>query len=602
MCRISGILNPQLPTAALEGMVKEMCTIMKHGGPDDEGVYTDAAHHLVLGHRRLSLIDLSEGGHQPMTYGEGRYVISFNGEIYNYRELRATLIKEGFSFKTESDTEVILAAFAAWGTASFEKLNGMFAFAIWDKAESKLFLVRDPSGIKPLYYAYGTDGIAFSSEVKAFKPIPYLRHENADWPVYFMAYGFLPEPLTTLRNVYPLPKGTYLCYDAHLNTFSRSTFKTYRFSEVLENREEVTESIRCLLEKSVKRHLIADAPIGIFLSGGIDSAIIALLANESEGNDINTLSIYFDNKQFSEKKYQDILLKQMGCTGNQYLLNEAEFDNNLPRIFAGMDEPSSDGINTWFISKYAKERGLKAVLSGIGADELYGGYPSFNRVNKLSFLEKLPKQFLDAGKFSGLRKLKRLAYLSLEGTAGKYLFLRGQFIPGEIAEHLQMDESEVWKLLRETPRYPPIETLSPQNQISWIETNIYLQNQLLKDADVMGMANGVEIRVPFLDNDFMDLSVRIKSSLKYAGSRNKQLLIDAFKDQLPAPVWNRPKMGFIFPFKEWLLKNEFFRDQADPDGNLFNKFSGGKLHWNQYLNLSILKTRNLAREHSFSYA
>jgi asparagine synthase (glutamine-hydrolysing) len=211
----------------------------------------------------------------------------------------------------------------------------------------------------------------------------------------------------------------------------------------------------------------------------------------------------------------------MGCRHNQFLLNEAEFHENLPDVLDAMDLPGSDGINTWFISRYARQNGLKAVLSGIGADELYGGYPSFDRVQKMLFLEKLPAQLLQTGKYTGLRKLRRVGYLSLGGTVGKYLFLRGQFIPSEIAAYLDMEESSVWKLLQETPGYSDPGALSPGNQVSWLETNIYMQNQLLRDADTMSMAHGVEIRVPFLDKEFKTLSMKISSAIKYSGPKQK---------------------------------------------------------------------------------
>ncbi len=489
MCRIAGILNPLVPTDSLKWMVKEMCTLLQHGGPDDEGIYTSENDHLVLGNRRLSLIDLTNCGHQPMSYADGRYEITFNGEIYNYRELKGELQKTGHYFKTNSDTEVILGAFTAWGTASFEKLNGMFAFALWDNVESKLYLVRDSSGIKPLYYSITKNGLAFSSEIRGFKPIPWLQEENPVWQVYMMAYGHLPEPVTVLKNVQPLSKGTYLCYHAREGSWKTEVFYKNCFSNTVTNRDEAISLVKDHLYQAVKRHLISDAPIGVFLSGGLDSSIIALLASRDKQTRLNTLSLFFEDDEFSEKKYQDILLKNLTCTRNQHLLNEEEFHQNFPRIFSDMDQPSSDGINTWFISKYARETGLKAVLSGIGGDELFGGYPSFSRINKVEVLEKLPNELLKAGKFTGLKKLRRLGYLSLGGATGRFLFLRGQFIPYEIARRLNIDEQQVWQLLKEQPVCENIDHLTPKNKASWIETNLYMQNQLLRDADVMSMAS-----------------------------------------------------------------------------------------------------------------
>lgn len=566
-----------------------MCNILKHGGPDDEGVFSSEKHHLVLGHRRLSLIDLSQCGHQPMSYAGDKFEISFNGEIYNYRELKAELKKSGYTFKTESDTEVILAAFAAWGAASFNRLNGMFAFALWDNQNKKLYLVRDSAGIKPLYYSITAHGLAFASEIKGFKPIPYLQEENNLWQVYLMAYGHLPEPITVLKHVQPLTKGSFLCYDVQNGIGKVASFRKNHSTDTINNRAEAISLIKDSLYQSVKRHLIADAPIGVFLSGGLDSGIIALLANLDKQTKLNTLSLFFEDHEFSEKKYQDILLENLLCARNQYLLKEEEFHENLPGIIQAMDQPSCDGFNTWFISKYAKENGLKAALSGIGGDELYGGYPSFNRIKKVNLLETLPGELLRSGKFSGLKKLRRLGYLSLGGATGKYLFLRGQFIPFEIARHLNIAEEQVWKLLKEQPLCEDITKLGARNQAGWFETHLYMQNQLLRDADVMSMAHGIEIRTPFLDKEFIELSHQINSKIKYAGQRPKQLLIDSFKDILPEPIWKRPKMGFGFPFKKWLANNEYAKNIITPGNKDYKRFIDGSMHWSQFLALLLLK-------------
>jgi asparagine synthase (glutamine-hydrolysing) len=573
-------------------MVTEMCQILKHGGPDDEGIYADEEQHLVLGHRRLSLIDLSNSGHQPMSYAEDKFEITFNGEIYNYKELKSGLQRAGACFRTNSDTEVILAAFAAWGIASFNRLNGMFAFALWDKENKKLFLVRDSSGIKPLYYAATKEGLAFASEIRGFKPIPYLQEENDLWPVYLMAYGHLPEPVTVLKQVQPLQKGSFLCYDLQKQNYQIESFKKFQFEDRIFNRAEAIDLLKESLQKSVQRHLIADAPIGIFLSGGLDSGIVALLANADKKTRLKTLSIYFQEDEFSEKEYQDLLLKKMRCERNQHLLTEDEFHENLPRILSAMDQPSGDGINTWFISKYAKEIGLKAVLSGIGGDELYGGYPSFSRMQKVNVLEKLPQQLLKQGKYSGLKSLRRLGYLGLRGAIGKYLFLRGQFIPYQIAGHLNISEEQVWKVLEDQPKSENISNLSGFNQASWIELNMFMQNQLLRDVDVMSMAHGIEIRVPFLDKELVDLSMQLSGKIKSHGQFPKQLLIDSFKDILPQRIWNRPKMGFGFPFKKWLANDEYVKSVIDPGSKEYKRFVSGKMHWSQFLSLFLIKNRS----------
>jgi asparagine synthase (glutamine-hydrolysing) len=355
------------------------------------------------------------------------------------------------------------------------------------------------------------------------------------------------------------------------------------------NYSDIILQIREKLSQAVHSHLIADAPAGIFLSGGLDSGILALLAQETKAAQIKTLSLYFEDKIYSEKTYQQILLDKLECESHQHLLTEIDFHANLPQILDDMDQPSSDGINTWFTSKFAKEAGLKAVLSGIGADELFGGYPSFKRMKKVKMLESLPQSLLNAGKFTRLKQLQRLGYLGIEGATGKYLFLRGHFIPVDIATQMNMDESEVWKLLREQPGKQELQDLSYGNQASWIETNRYMQNQLLRDADVMSMAHGVEIRFPYLDKEFMHLVYNIHSDIKFKGPLCKQILIDCFKSLLPKPIYKRPKMGFQLPYKDWFMRNEYAKSIMKADCKNYKEFISGKMHWSQFMTLFLVQ-------------
>ncbi|HTC00550.1 MAG TPA: asparagine synthase (glutamine-hydrolyzing), partial [Ferruginibacter sp.] len=582
----AGVINRSIAVSSLEEMVKEMCLILKHGGPDGEGVYTNIENGVVLGHRRLSLIDLSSNGNQPMAYENNRYVISYNGELYNYLELKKELIQSGCNFTTQSDTEVILAAFAVWGTKAFAKFNGMFAFALLDNNKTDLYLVRDSMGMKPLYHALTEEGLAFASEIRAFSVIPYLREKNERSQIYLMAYGHLPEPITTLKKVRPLAKGTWLKYHIPSSTATTDVFKQYSYIEKISDREEAIYNIKEELNSAVQRHLLSDAPIGVFFSGGLDSSIVTLLAHSTHPN-LETVSIFFKDKNYSEKKYQDLLQKDLSFTQRQHLVTADDFHNHLSDIIDAMDLPSCDGINTWFISKYAKENGLKAVLSAIGGDELYGGYPSFNRMKTALLLARLPNKLLRKGKHSSFKKIRRISYLSIDGAIGKYLFLRGQFIPSDIAKYIDADEAEIWKILEEEPCLQNIDYLTAGNQASWMESNLYMQNQLLRDADVMSMAHGIEIRLPLLDMLFMNLSLQIESKVKYSG-RDKQLLIDAFKNGLPEAIWNRPKMGFSFPFKEWLGDDRYVKSRNGKYmGECLAKMRTGEMHWSQFFTLLL---------------
>jgi asparagine synthase (glutamine-hydrolysing) len=569
-----------------------MCLLQKHGGPDDEGIYISEKHHLVFGHRRLSLIDLSAAGHQPMSYADERYYITYNGELYNYIELKDELLNAGCYFNTNSDTEVILAAFSVWGPQAFSKFSGMFAFALFDRETENVYLVRDPSGIKPMYFAVTEEGLAFASEVRALSSLAWLQEQDKNWPVYFLAYGHLPEPITTLKQVKPLAKGCFIKYHIPSAKWDIEVFYYFSYIEKFGDRNEVLALVKQNLRASVKRHLISDAPIGVFLSGGLDSSIMALLAKQEHQADLKTLSIYFNEARYSEQPFQQLMVQKLQCDHHEYLLTESDFHTNLPGIFSAMDLPSCDGINTWFISKAAKDGGLKAVLSGIGGDELFGGYPSFNRIKSANNLAKLPAAVLSAGKYASSKKIRRLAYLSIKGPVGMYLFLRGQFTPRKIAFQLGIEEKEAWRILSEEPLLNNIGYQTNKNQASWIELNMYMQNQLLRDSDIMSMAHGIEIRVPFLDNSFVKLALGIETKVKYAGTNGKQLLIDAFRDQLPQGIWDRPKMGFSFPFAEWLSKNEMAREvfmAGDKKAvSNYQDFVNGKLHWSQFMSLMLL--------------
>jgi len=597
MCRISGIANLNLPSSVIKERVLSMCQIQQHGGPDDEGVFVSNDGLVALGNRRLALVDLSTAGHQPMTFSE-RFTITFNGEIYNFKNIKSELTQLGYIFKTETDTEVILASFAEWGTLSFSKLEGMFAFALHDNLEQVLYLVRDPVGIKPLYFSTANSNLVFASEIRAFKAANLNGKENKKWPIFLMAYGHIPEPYTTFSDVYSLPKGSFLKYNLLDRSNSLQSYRHFSFSNGFNIDSEIAGTVRSVVKKAVRNHMLADAPIGFFLSGGIDSTILTKIASESRSDKINSLSIYFEEKGFSEKEFQDLVLKDTNCFSYQHLLTKGEFEQFLPDVLSAMDMPSCDGFNTWFISKYAKEQGLKAVISGIGADELFGGYPSFIRMKKALQLQSIPGFILNTAKWSNNNKIKRLSYLKMDGIKGLYLFLRGQYSVFDIAKHLEAYEGDIWNVLNDEPFVGDLPGLDSFNKASWMEFHMYMQNQLLRDADVMSMVHGVEIRVPFLDSEVVDLLMKTQTAQKFGKGLPKQLLIDAFKDLIPEPVWNRKKMGFSFPFSQWLKNNDFVAQQMQ-GGNkssraCFDLFNEGKLSWYQLISILLIRFKGYA--------
>ncbi|NII81340.1 MULTISPECIES: asparagine synthase (glutamine-hydrolyzing) [unclassified Pedobacter] len=593
MCRIAGIIDKNRSIEQIKQEVKGMCTIMAHGGPDDEGFYTNTNVGLVIGHRRLALIDLSPNGHQPMKYKADELIISFNGEIYNYPELKKELQNLGFLFNTESDTEVILVAYAAWGIASFARLKGMFAFYLFDAQLKCSYLVRDLSGIKPLYYCATALSLVFSSEVKAFAETSYHYTEQPDWKIYFLAFGHIPEPYTTFNEILMLPKGHYMEWQHQSDTFEIKNYVQHRHVEEILGKEAAKLALEQNLRASVKRHLLSDAKIGVFLSGGIDSSILTLLADEITNQDLstlNTISINFEETAYSEKAFQDIITEKINGKHSGYTITPSIFSTYFPAALKAMDQPTADGINSWFVNYFAKKNGLKAVLSGIGADELFGGYPSFKRMGLLKQLKKLPKLILKKSLAFNNSGLKRSYYLSYQNTAGEYLFLRGIFTPDEIAALLNFSIEKVDRVLKNINIASAPNHLDNGERASWLECNLYMQNQLLKDTDTMSMQHGIEVRVPFLDQDLLGIVKSIKPKLKFGADRPKSLLIDAFSAILPNAIWNREKMGFTFPFQLWLKKDEQFLTSIKTEGNQFaskmvNDFRRGNLHWSKVMAL-----------------
>lgn len=578
MCRIAGIFDPSLKN--LREQVVDMRDAMHRGGPDDAGLFVHSSLPLALGHRRLSLIDLSEAGHQPMIDAE--LTIVFNGEIYNYLELRSTLQHYGHQFKTESDTEVILKAYRQWGVEAFEYFNGMFALALVDEKKQELVLARDHAGIKPLYYYIDQHCLYFASEIRAFGKAEKVFEENDKWRSAFLTFGHLPEPVTTLKNVAPLAKGTALVIELPSLKKKVHRFFKWSFTGQLKNEEEALQLMRETLEQAVERHLIADAPIGLFLSGGIDSSLLTLIASHTRKDNLHTLSIVFNEKAFSEEKYQQLIIDKTGAKHQSFLVTKDIFNTQLEDAMQAMDQPTLDGINTYFISMYAKQYGLKAVLSGLGADELFGGYPSFQQQKKMKYVEKMPAGLLRGMQRFPDHRIRKLSYAGMQNTAAEYLSYRGIFTPVSVASLLGTTEKEIEQDLVALSEHYPVSTLSDGNRVSWLETNFYMQNQLLKDSDFMSMWHGLEIRVPFLDKEVMLMAGAIHEAIKFKTTPPKYVLVKAFENELPEAIWKRKKQGFTFPFEGWLKSNEYIKPSNNDEEQLYKDFQEKKLSWGRY--------------------
>jgi asparagine synthase (glutamine-hydrolysing) len=589
MCRIAGIIDKG--SHQIEADIVRMRDAMRRGGPDSAGVYIDKNASIALGHRRLSIIDISEGGNQPMLSGDEGIALVFNGEIYNYLDLKAELQKAGVHFASHSDTEVVLRSYEAWGTTCFAKFKGMFAIALLDKNKNRLILARDHAGIKPLYYYADEECIYFASEIRAFKELKNKWEENPHWRVYFLTYGFLPYSVTTLKGVKPLEKGSFILFNTETLQAEQAFFYEDIYTEEIIDEKEAQSLVRLSLNKAVERHLIADAPIGLFLSGGIDSSLLTILAKQYK-SELHTLSIIFDDEKYSEKYYQDIVVKQVGTKHQSFLLDKKQFVDAVPDILNAMDQPSADGINSYFISKFAKEAGLKAVLSGLGADELFGGYPSFRRTKLIKNLKRLPRVLLDRANWISANKYQKVRFLSSNSDVGNYLFNRGYFTTLETAKLFDMDLSEVELILSmEQTRLLP-EELSEENKTSFLESNLYMQNQLLKDTDFMSMWHSIEVRVPFLDYDLIKTAHRLSSKLKFENKQGKYLLIKSFAEDLPREIWDRKKKGFSLPFDSWMAESlsQFINTKQTLD--IYNKFRNGNLSWSRYWAFQLTQTFN----------
>ncbi|MCF6173294.1 MAG: asparagine synthase (glutamine-hydrolyzing), partial [Campylobacteraceae bacterium] len=393
---------------------------LSHRGPDDYGVFFDNT--IALGQTRLSIIDLSEEGHQPMISSCNNYIIIYNGEVYNFEELKADLIQKNYKFHSHTDTEVILNGFIEYKEKIVKKLNGMFAFSIYNKSTKELFLARDTSGMKPLYYFKNKDDFIFSSEIKA---IDVKKEVNKDAKILFLLLGYVPEPFTIYKNISMFPAGYYGYYkDNHLDT---AEYSNYCYEpKIVKPYKEIVSDVKELFEKAIQRHLISDAPIGTFLSGGLDSSAITAVAAKYKKN-LQTLSLIFEDKELSEEYYQDLVVDKCKTKHTKYLIDEDLFLSTLDDFFQAMEQPTIDGLNTYFVSKAAKESGLTTVLSGVGGDEIFYGYPSFRDAKNLQTLSKVPYSIMKIFEYSN--KYKKLELLQAEKELAYYLPKRALFTP-----------------------------------------------------------------------------------------------------------------------------------------------------------------------------
>lgn len=565
MCGINGVYQFSGRTVS-DDVILKMNDALKHRGPDANGVVQDEF--VQLGHQRLSILDLDERANQPFQSEDGKHLLVFNGEIYNFKEIRSKLTN--YNFKTDGDTEVVLAAYLEWGENCLRMFNGMFAFAIWSRDEKTMFLARDRMGIKPLYYVLTDQEIIFSSSLKSILSSGLIDRKIRKESVSdYLRFQTVHAPYTLIEGIFQMLPGQQLTIsDENGIQYKKYWSTTTDFKRFKGNREEAQQLVKDELTKSVERRLVSDVPFGAFLSGGIDSSIIVGLMSQLREQPIDTFSINFEEDEFSEAKYSQMMADRYQTNHHPITLSANEFKELIPEALSFMDHPSGDGPNTYVVSKKTKEQGVKMALSGLGGDELFGGYSVFNQIPQLQqkkWLMSFPvygrKPF--ANLYHALKgtvassKIKAILKQEYSDTEFIYQFYRQVLMDDQVNKLIKsnLPKNKVFEIGHELIGYGTNGwQLPPLSRISAIEMETYMQNVLLRDSDQMSMGVALELRVPFLDHEFVEQILGIPDHLKRP-TTPKKLLVDAFKDMLPEEVYNREKMGFVLPYEHW-MKNE----------------------------------------------
>jgi len=553
MCSISGIFS--VDGSASSDVVQRMNDAQKHRGPDDQGV----AHcgEVVLGNTRLAIIDTSQAGHQPMNDPVTGNWITYNGETYNFKDLRDELPGP---WSSNTDTEVVLGAYGKFGVDTFRKMRGMFALALWDNERKTLVLARDPLGIKPLYYYVAENQFIFASELRALLASGLIpRKLSAAGVDSYLANGSVEAPLTIVDGVKQLLPGHVLhitANDARQIELTDTEFTTPQPQSIEGNREDAVARLRHELEESVRLHLVSDVPLGVFLSGGMDSsALVALMSRI--GAQPRTFSVVFDEAKFAkftEAPFSRAVAERFNTDHSEIRLSEDGLLEMLPASLASLDQPTMDGVNTFVVSSAVKSKGITVALSGLGGDELFAGYPSFRRALRFAAMSSMSKRVL--------RAVSGVGQMALNGSVQRHKFWQLANSNGKaedvyrISRQLFSTES-VMRITGRDDRQPAHNGHRANgdivNAISRLELNGYMTNTLLRDTDAMSMAHSLEVRVPFVDTTVVDYVLSLPGEWK-APSRvgPKPLLADAVSDLLPREFLNRPKMGFTLPFEKWL--------------------------------------------------
>ena len=591
MCGICGEID-FLQRGVSAETIKGMCRVLVHRGPDDGGMVLIKGHEFVevrypleslpyenafevaLGHRRLSIIDLSTAAHQPMCNEDGRVWIVFNGEIYNFQEIRERLAKEGHLFRSKSDTEVILHAYEEWGVECLSQFLGMFAFSIWDSNLQQLFMARDRFGEKPLVYFQQNGRFAFASEIKALLQVPWVDDKVNDIAIHhYLTYQYVPSPDTIFEGIKKLPPAHYLLYDREGNLkierYWRLNFRSRHSTDT--NLQEISDRIRGGLEQSVKLRLISDVPLGAFLSGGVDSSLIVGIMAKLSRDPVKTFSIGFEEREFDELSYAKLVSERFGTEHYEFVVKPNAIEI-LPKLVWHYNEPFADSsaIPTYYVANMTKDF-VKVVLTGDAGDENFAGYTRYLRSRWVARFTKIPERLRRnllpdvLQVFSGFgwneKILNRLADFMRSLSADQARNYAEQI---KIFNAKEKKDLYTPEFLKKMERIDPLDFLLNKfedsrteeslERLLYADMNSYLPEDLLVKMDISTMANSMEARVPFLDHKFMELVSEIPSQLKLKGTKSKFILKRTFKDLLPDPIYKRKKMGFGVPISRWFRK------------------------------------------------
>jgi asparagine synthase (glutamine-hydrolysing) len=667
MCGIAGAIRGILDRRAaaarprsgrIAGLVEKISEAQRHRGPNGAGLWQSAGQEVVFGHRRLAILDLSEAGAQPMVDGDSGCAVAFNGEIYNFLELRRELEGLGERFVSSCDTEVILKAFNRWGLDAVPRLRGIFALALWDPRARAVHLVRDPMGIKPLYWTTvpdhesGEEVVLFASEVRALLASGAVPRRLAPAAVAsYLWHGFVVGPDTIVEGVHLLPAASILTIQAGTERGQNArAIRQYWRMPSSADRQTSVEDLRAELVQTVEMQLAADVPLGVFLSGGIDSSAVAVLASEARPDGLHTFTIGFEEAAYDETAYAQQVAQAVRSRHTRSVLTEETFQEQLPDAFTAIDQPTFDGINTYFVSRAAREAGMTVALAGTGGDEVFGGYPSFVDIPRL----------LDAGawlRFADETGLARRAFVgtvslgariasglswdlfkvappqtrwgkvadvarAAHDVLGLYqvsyaLFTREtqSALAGHVVGEAQRRQSYGLPAPVAAAWRQRIDGSDPRHAVSVLELSSFIGERLLRDTDAASMAVGLEVRVPLLDHVLAETAAGIDAGRRFSPPRKKQLLRDVALSRLDPALFDRPKSGFVLPIDAWARRRlqpqmeAVFMDGAlaarvglrgETVQTLWRSFARGRpgLYWSRiwaiYVLLSWCRTHDVA--------